>query len=106
MPRHVTAMLVEEVIDRLGVLATAIERRQTARHMHERARIEAILKSLASADDGMPGSAGAHGTLYRSVDRMVALAVMQHDPARCRQGVALLRPLARFADDVHAQFAI
>lgn len=93
-PVAVATMLAGELATRLDALSTAIESDRWSRCAHERARIEALLKALegdapmrAHADDGNAGP------MFRTIGRLVALAIAHADAGRCRQARILLTRL-------------
>lgn len=88
MPPSVIAMLVVEVSRRLEAMGQAISDNQAAKRNYQRPRIEDILTSLEAAANADAGDAP---TVYRTVRRMTILAIVQNDPDRCKQAIALLR---------------
>lgn len=91
MPRSVIVMLVIEVSRRLEAMAQAIADGHAAKRNYQRPRIEDILDSLEASADAHAGDAN---TVYRTVRRMTILAVVQNDPNRCKQAIALLHRIA------------
>jgi len=91
MPQSVVAMLLIEVSRRLEAMAQAIVDGHAAKRNYQRPRIEDILNSLEASADA---DANDDPTVYRTVRRMTILAIVQNDPDRCKQAIALLHRIA------------
>lgn len=94
VPPGVRKALLGEVVERLETLARAIgsgagggQHRQHARL----AEILAVLERSSGAESVLADAPSA--AVYRSIGRMVTLAVAENDPQRCRQGIPLVQTL-------------
>jgi flagellar secretion chaperone FliS len=93
-PHRLVALLLDEALEQMAVIATAYQRGHAAHAAH--ARAQAILHALESDLDYRRGgeTASLMARVYRETRRCLSQAAENDDPFWCKQAGATLSPIA------------